>query len=340
MNGLGMFAGLVFVLMTHAAFATIEKAPLQNRVAAGSINALGIALASYEGYRVGYTLDQGDDGYMDFTLSPLVIFCRKKDIDERPVAPGWAWGPDGKYRVAGIVAVNLRAGQYIITRDSSPVVGKRFNPLFGVRLSKPVASPMTGLHFKYVDVTYAHESNGASISTLEQFQDQLKVYQRVESDQTKAFRRARDDISRGWDYYGFDSYFDNVGAEEEAPGGHFLHAIRAGLHIYTRKGFAQGTAEEYSAWEPGPVGGPRRYYDGVNLKYQISFKNNSKYDLSGQWTTGYSKLARYNTWTTEAGYTPVPGIRLLAKFRYGYNSDLVDYYKKDHTLSFAVSFGD
>jgi hypothetical protein len=91
------------------------------------------------------------------------------------------------YNSAFYAAFTGRFGQYIGTRDSSPVVGKRFNPKLFYRLWTDRD------HEEYLDFTFlGHESNGQSIDSPAEYQAALISAEKPEV--------VDDQISRGWDY--------------------------------------------------------------------------------------------------------------------------------------------
>lgn len=74
---------------------------------------------SYEPNLVGYTDDDNDRSYLDFRVS--LKYSLACDFQNRT----WQYFLPYPY-----IAFSGRFAQYIGTRDSSPVVGKRFNPEF------------------------------------------------------------------------------------------------------------------------------------------------------------------------------------------------------------------
>ena len=84
-------------------------------------------LRAYEATSVGYTFKE-DEHFLDFTLSMMVPlfhgFYPDQDLG-REVREG--------ARLRPYFAFTGRAGQYINSRHSQPVVGKRFNPLVSAR---------------------------------------------------------------------------------------------------------------------------------------------------------------------------------------------------------------
>jgi hypothetical protein len=318
---------------------------------------------AYEPNKLGYTWDRGDDGYMDFTFSTMF-----------PVWPGSGDYPDAirlykgallrrplylsapKFYVAGTV----RAGQYIGTRPSSPVVGKRFNPLLAVRFWAEDAHRQTESEDNFLEVVYGHESNGQFIANEERFKEQLGVFEKIagesstpaEAERAKstAFRSARDHLSRGWDYLGFQFARDwdanlPFGRQQEVTMG-----LRLRFNYYLSDGIAQGRAEQYKHWEGEAVDRPRKNYDGLSFRYTLTvapprkvpagwhklLRLDRRYTLT--WTTGYRSPFRKNTVQGEASVTLFDTLPFTLWARYGYNSDLIDYYRRDHSVGLSLSY--
>lgn len=322
---------------------------------------------SYEPSQVGYTKDQGDQPFMDFTFSamfplPLIPGDYPDAIRRRTDEPFFRHtdysGPNFYF------AATIRAGQYIGTRPSSPVVSKRFNPLFAVRFWGKDIEGMRDSVDNFVEVSYGHESNGQFIANQARFDEQRRVYLNqfdapLLPARNTAYLSARDNISRGWDYVGvqFARDFDTNAFDAWAPDATI--GFRAKFNYYLKKGFLQGDAEEYNpAWEaspsgvlPDPEGRARKYVDGLSFRYTLTvappreqkaltgwsklLRFERRYALT--WTTGYAQPFRYNTVKAEAGLN-IYGLPVLLWYRYGYNSDLIDYYRQDHSYGLSLSF--
>lgn len=321
---------------------------------------------SYEPTSVGYTKDQGDDPFMDFSFSAMFPLHPgaanypdpvRRQTDEPFFRPNRYTGPNLYF------AATIRAGQYIGTRPSSPVVGKRFNPLVAVRFW--AAEPTTRRRESednFIEFLYGHESNGQFISNPAQFNEQLRVYENQGNAtpvvaRNTAYLSTRDAISRGWDYLGFQFARDWDVDLFWAP--QATIAMRAKFNYYLHTGVLQGDAEQYDrTWEasptgvtPDPEGRDRKYVDGISFRYTLtvapprderppvgwrkllSFERRYALTL----TTGYAQPFRYNTLKAEAG-VKIYGLPLMLWYRYGYNSDLIDYYRKDHSYGLSLSF--
>jgi hypothetical protein len=322
---------------------------------------------AYEPNQLGYTWDKGDDPFLDFTLSvmfPLLPGQEYPDPVRHYIEKDFFRSSDyGKPNV--YFASALRAGQYIGTRPSSPVVGKRFNPLLAVRFWARNDHYGAESEDNFLELVYGHESNGQFIASKGRFDEQLQVYLNQYKDATSpadadiarrtAYRSARDNISRGWDYVGvqfardWDSSLPWTGTRDVTM------AVRARFNYYLPRGLAQGEAEEYNAWEADPEGKARKYVDGLSLRYTLTvapehkasgksgwFDNFLKFErrYALTWTTGYVEPFRFNTVKAEASILLFNELPLTVWYRLGYNSDIIDYYRKDHSAGLSLSFWD
>lgn len=83
------------------------------------------SLCSYEPNIIGYTWDSDDVGFLDFSLSV------RYQMFPKWITEGVNYLHEGLGQDSAVYfSFSGRFGQYIGTRDSSPVVGKRFNPTF------------------------------------------------------------------------------------------------------------------------------------------------------------------------------------------------------------------
>jgi hypothetical protein len=301
---------------------------------------------NYEPTQVGLTKDQGDDAYMDFTLSVMFPVLHGYYPDRKITAKQERTDPFPNWKHLKFYpyfAATIRDGFYVTTRPSSPVVGKRFNPLLAFR-SWAYDSDKAGSSLdQFFEVVYAHESNGQIFANPDRFNEQVSVYLRTEKDQNdqvlvqRAYRSARDNISRGWDYWGVHASYDFDYRD--------IHITTlAKFDYYLRHGLLQGSAEEYNKWENDSQGKRRRFVDGLSLRttLQTRFWHPFKWvELDGRfvltWTTGTQNPFQYHTWKAETGFR-VANFPVLAWYRSGYNSDVIDYYRKDSSWGVTLSF--
>lgn len=310
---------------------------------------------TYEPIYVGYTFDENDEAYMDFSLSvitPASILFPWQDWNPRNKFPDTGEYEQPKmfpYQPRFYLAFSGRAGQYIRTRESSPVVGKRFNPLFAMRWWQREGDLTSGekgglgMH-DFFELSYGHESNGQRIGDLEdpqtpeeanlgrvRYEALRREYELVDGDPDIA----RDELSRGWDYLG-----TRWASSWRLDRGR-LFVILDGRY-YLDDGILQGKAEEYNLWEndadwleryDGEIS--RDKFDGLraSFRYQSSSLDwlLDANELTLELRTGYRDPLEHITTRLELGfkYTSL-------WYRYGYNSDLVDYYHKDESWGLAI----
>lgn len=298
---------LLFPLLLAAA-----EAPAPQEQPGGKRSLL--KLQSYEPTTLGITFDDNDVSFMDFKLSQKYPMFHDGEYHEG--VPSWHYGLPYLY-----FAFTGRFGQYIGTRHSSPVVAKRFNPkIFGRYWLSEGRS--------YLDIGYAHESNGQSVTTLSAYNDLRDKF--IAEGQDPDF--ANDAISRGWDYL-----------EATLKKGYRYKDSRIYAYLtlkyFLPHGLLQGGAEEYNSWEGRSDGKPRKSVDGVSLLLKSSrdFRFGpligDKYALI--YTTGYKDMFRYHTVRLEATLK-IGDIPVMLWYSDGYNSDLADYYKRVGSYGIAL----
>lgn len=245
-----------------------------------------------------------------------------------------AWEGGKQDRFSAFFAFSTRFSQYIETIESSPVVGKRYNPMGFLRT-----------HFDerqgYVDLGLAHESNGQSISTEEAYLAERQKY--ADSDGEPDF--ARNSISRGWDYIfadwkhcwrscSRDYAFDGIGR--------FTTGLE--FQYYLDDGPFQGNPEEFNDWEGGSQR-KRKEYDGIGLSadYRINSGclgiNGFACSISWEYRTGYDGIFENSTNRVQVAvdkFWVLPAIGFWVQA--GYNSNLVDYYESVDSFGIALLF--
>lgn len=320
---------------------------------------------SYEPTQIGYTWDQADDPFMDFAFSAMLPLASTASGYPDPLRRSTGEGFIRHTAYTGpnlYFAATIRAGQYIGTRPSSPVVSKRFNPLLSLRFWGTDVNGHRESEDNFLEFVYGHESNGQFIASRSRFNEQLRVYLNQANDastpeaatqaRATAFLATRDNISRGWDYVGIQFARDWDAKLPWAQQRDVTMALRAKFNYYLPTGLAQGESEEYNAWEADPEGKARRRVDGLSFRYTLTVGPRQSHEKpSGlgdilqierryalTWTTGYVTPFRYNTLKAEAGVTLFKKLPFTVWYRYGYNSDLIDYYRKDHSLGLSLSY--
>lgn len=300
-------------------------------------------LTSYEANLLGYTVESSDDNYMDFRLSLKYPLLRSvSDSLNR------SFGSDAQpssLLPCVFLSFTGRFGQYIGTRDSSPVMGKQFNPgIFGrYWLSEPDEEE------SYIDIGLYHESNGQSVNT------QAGYASRVDDALAKgdSAGSARDYISRGWDYIGVTSKYsahwqdgvarcplkevaqNNQSPLLKKPG---CFAVTADVRYFLQNGPLQGEAEDYYAFEMQSQAYRRKDYDGLALTLEYIPPTEKISHMAFSYRTGYGKPFNYSTFKFEATFNfnddDLPP--LVIWYQEGYNSDLVDYYNYNRIIGIAI----
>jgi hypothetical protein len=298
----------------------------------------------YEQTMFGYTQDQGDASFFDFTASlmfPLPFSYYAEELAQQE----W-WRPQF------FTAATVRGGQYVNSRKSSPVVGKRFNPLISARWWLPAGGLSDQLkNDRFIELVIAHESNGQWIEDEQTFLEAEAVhlanlqrdgYGAGQTDaQLRDLARAetRDEISRGWDYVGLHLRWAANLIEAEKWRDHLT--FEAKLQHYVA--LLQDRLEEYEDWEMAPDGKPRNRVDGVyfkvNYKWDRQPNENSQFHLGTEmsliWRTGSGAPFQHNTWEFELGGRLLE-LPLLFWYRTGYNSDFIDYFHRDESYGLKV----
>lgn len=290
-------------------------------------------LSSHEENAVGLTHDNNsDETFLDFKISL-----------KYPIAHDGI--PDPYFSPRPYFAFTGRFGQYLFTRDSSPVIGKRFNPelfLRGWLNNKPDEEFYYSLYF-------GHESNGQSINSQNEYYEKR---QSLIADHENP-NYANDYISRGWDYIGFDLRKKKIKFSELTFNSElfsdfdftFTHELK--LRYFLKWGPLQKDREDYNDWENDPEGKPREYVDGISYNFTTNLEPGEEFkllgiipvarqDISIGLTTGYSKIFRYMTINGELGLQ-FWNLPLSLWISHGYNSDLAHYYKRDTSFGFRLT---
>ncbi|HJS36710.1 MAG TPA: hypothetical protein VJ789_01120 [Burkholderiales bacterium] len=272
-----------------------------------------IRLKNHEPIFAGYTWDSDDVGFLDFTIS-LQYPILAKTLDE---GKRYGWLP--------YFALTARFGQYVETRESSPVIAKRFNPKFFVRYALSEFPDSGESPDRYLDFEYAHESNGQSVDTQQSFDSLAQALGSAEY--------AKDYISRGWDYLGLT----------------WKHTLRwepTSLRMYvSRKWYCgcwlQGDMEEsFDFEEPREITSIRQVSGWRAVLALDTGRDNPIVDRATLiLDTGTRDTFKYNTARLELGIPAVKnftGVPLVLWARTGYLSDLAQYYQK--VTSYGVAF--
>jgi len=284
-------------------------------------------LCGYELTSVGYTKDSDDVGFLDLRLS--LRFQVMPELMTRALNQLSGGMGDNS---ALYFAFSGRFGQYIGTRDSSPVVEKRFEPKLFIRhwLGPP------DQHRDYWDFAYGHESNGQSVHTAAQLASARASAERPEF--------ANDQISRGWDFVEVTRKV--VFRDDDNAVAAYLRA-----RYFLSKGILQGEAEQYQTFESDTEGKPRNRVNGLSamLRYRHGWEPDavrgegwrdvvfSGTQVTLGYETGYRDPFHYNTFRFELG-RKVYQVPVNLWFQTGYGSDLALYYKRVNSRGIEVQF--
>lgn len=332
---------------------TQTKTPTQAEIARSKDNTqvLGFVHA-YEPLKFGLTQDEGDEPFLDFSLS-LMFPLYGDYADGATKLQDLSWGPYLKKHVAVFLSGTIRGGQYITAkfldargRPSAPVVEKRFNPQLFARLWLPgegLESPN-----RFVDLIYGHESNGQSIANSVLYNRQRDIYRELEIGgrdpltltpaeledvDTRATIAARDTISRGWDYLG-------VNASWSWKQERYVGSMK--IRDYLPGGLLQQGAEQSYDWEGFGPTRPRRQYDGLTLQFTVFHRQLGEFGpvkfrrTTLSYMTGVSRPTRYNTVEADVGVT-ICRWPLSFWYRWGYNSNLTNYYRRMDSMGIGFS---
>ncbi len=276
-------------------------------------------LETYEANTIGWTNDSDDVGFLDVNLSlkyPIMPQKTGKLLDSR-----------------FYFAASTRFAQYLGTRSSSPVIGKRFNPKLiwrqvtswhdkGLKAGKACGESVGTDGCDYVDFAFAHESNGQSVSSARQFEVQAAV-ERVARGQQEF---ARDYISRGWDY------LELAGRKWLGDSGNFR--FDSSFKHFLRRGPLQGKAEDFFDFETDREVKHSRRFHGLAL--YGTWQPSPDTRIAVGFETGGSRPLRHNTvrveWNTQFAELPV-----MLFYQQGYGSDLTLFYKRVSSVGGALA---
>jgi hypothetical protein len=282
-------------------------------------NGLPLGLQSYEPSTFGYTKNNDDVAFYNIKLS--VKFPLMPRFTER-----W-WGEQDRLYFAFTGAF----GFYIGTRDSSPVVGKEYNPqLFWEHRLHCRADPYVS-NASYGDTHpdsdhpdfpcyfsfgYDHDSNGQNTSDLDQYATAVRA---------NGTEAAKDSISRGWDYLGFTAKYLARSTD------HDRLTLYPELKFFLSDGLLQGEPEELHNWETPPDAKRRKAVDG--LAFLVKYQRHLNWGVIGdgkvalRYGTGYQDPFQYSTVRLEAGLQ-ILQLPIVVWTQKGYMSDLSQYYRK------------
>lgn len=257
--------------------------------------------------------DQGDaSGHAEFYLS-----------FKYPILCGDKWNFDFNY--------NGKYDFYLNSRYSSPIISRLQNPglTFGYTFDE---IDKFNLNSITISSGYFHESNGQTISTLQEYNTALLSNPNVQ-----------DAVSRGWDYIPLDFKleFESVPVSDvESKFTLYLkHRFFLAKQVFTQD------REDIVFWEPGRIVQPKiGEYDGIRLLLDGEFdvKNNivSSLKLSALFRTGYQAFnfsQRYEA-TFRININNLFHIPLYVFYSNGYGRELSTYHRKNAYHGIGIEF--
>ena len=286
-------------------------------------------IEGYEPNTLGYTKQANDEAFADFTIS----------IKSQLFRDWICRNSGGRSRL--YFTFTGRFGFYIRTRYSSPVIAKNYNPKLVWRVIPDPTNnvvPKLNDYAQYIEFAYAHDSNGQSIDTLQEFE--------LQASQHGSATDAMDFVSRGWDY------LEVTGKKSFSQGrlGSAVLTVYPDLKFFLRHGLFEGAPEEYYSWEQDSALRPRHAFDGVSAALEYRPFALTREDDSGlvrksslrmelKYTTGYDPLARYNTVRGEVGIE-VRSLPITLWAQDGYMNSLARYYKKTRSVGLELRFAE
>lgn len=290
----------------------------------GEMEELG--LSSFRDNYVGYTLDDDDEPFLDFTVSvryPVNFLDKMLFLNQLVGCLGRKTVSNQAY-----FAFSGRFGQYVVTRESSPVIGKQFNPFLYEHLQRSFGSWEC-----LARIGYGHESNGQEVDDTATYYAFQRNYIRKEKSARKA-DFVKDLVSRGWDYIGIDIAATNQGRWE-------MGAI---IKAFLSNGILQGPKEDYKEWEDksGITSSQRSHVNGARFyaSYRVP-KEGVWLGLSApflrlSYETGiYKPFAQGNSIRTDAGLR-IYSLPVILWYAKGHLSDLAQFGKEVSSYGFAL----
>jgi len=273
-----------------------------------------LQIQNYEPNLIGYTFDSDDKPFLDFTFSASTRISPFNYL-VKLIPP--LHRPDLQLRFA----FTVRFGQYIGTRNSNPVIEKRFNPYLFLQFS-----PKNKNNRYIIQTGYGHESNGQSID------DSLTFFS-IASLPNNNLNQTRDKVSRGWDYIAM-SFVANQLPKKRSK---LIFEESISLKYYLDNGLMQGQKEEYNSWE-NDWSGPnysRNKINGLGLSSTCFIDSSMINKLQVSYETGITKPLSNSSivFTVGAKFGNVP---FCISYRYGYAGDLAQFGKLNSSFNISV----
>jgi len=275
-------------------------------------------LQPYEPITGGWAKDSDDVSYIDVTLSLKIRLLPQGTLPRSRL----------------FFAMTTRFGFYWGTRPNSPVIGKDYNPKLLWRYlpsrARTAGERRDELQ-EYLDIGYAHESNGQLVHTPAEYAQELASLKNAEY--------VNQFIHRGWDY-------PEITWKKPLPHDVVLYLDGKYFMPY---GLLQGRADQYHPWENNSQGKPRRLVDGaeaaiawpghnvyvpLNLASPVWFGNPN---LTVKYRTGNDSPFKYSTVRAELG-AQFFNLPVALWVQRGYMSDLAMYYQRVTSYGLELRF--
>ncbi len=252
--------------------------------------------------------DEGDaSGHAEFYLS-----------FKYPLLCGERWSFDFNY--------NGKYDFYLNSRYSSPIISRLQNP-GGMFEYKAAFSAMPNL--ASIKTGYFHESNGQTISTLQEYNTALLSNPNVQ-----------DSVSRGWDYIPLEFKFAFESAHESK---YFLYLKTR--FFMTKQVFTQDR-EDTVFWEPGRTTQPKiGEYDGIRFLLSGEFNESNEIikfirivdhvKLTAHFRTGYQAFNFSQRYEATVRVFTIP---FHVFYINGYGRELSTYHRKNAYYGIGVEF--
>ncbi len=251
-----------------------------------------LLFSKYDENSLGYTADSDDKPYFDIKLS--VKFILYEFVSPNTLYLGFT----GKF------------AQYVFTRHSAPVLGKAFNP-------KIFMLHQIDMLNKYVEIGYAHESNGQEIDSLSVFNALYAAKGDI----------AYDNISRGWDYIGI-TYSDSLK--------NIINDVKFQLNLrwFLNWGILQGYKDDIYQWEKTTQKYERNTIHGISIKLD----HTKNYIWRIQLETGI-KITHLKGFSAkvEAG-KKIGNVPIIIWASTGNYGDLAQFYKRVNNCGIKLEF--
>lgn len=273
----------------------------------------------HEATSFGYSFDNNDENFIDIKISlkwspssdGIHPDQKNKTHTDNNKEPNYYCTYFGLKFGCLFLAFTTEQAFYLGTRDSSPVIGQRYNPEFFFRFWQKGG----GL----LDIGFNHESNGQSIDSQAEFNAKQQELLNTKDEGPSS---AKEFLSRDWNYW--ELTFQSMRNIE-------LRNFKQLTYTFIARYFVDGSVESY-AFENNDKNLSRSNVDGLQIKAHLQGSCATKRHcwnkgIAYTYTTGYDNPFRNDShqieWSVLADNWPIT----LWLYE-GYNEDLIDYYQR------------